>query len=320
MITLGFSSKEANTHAVRATLVITSFGITTTAAVFAIRGSLSLSHAMVVVALLTQSLFLVQLIEPWIVRSPSLFLAQQVRFPIYIALAIWLAVKTPCLGSDSQCNLCTRAFTWFWATRATNPWRRSGILYTISFVVTGWLDMIFWLYGPVHYLRTLAAVVSEKKKEAWIYAIDESKRDLKTWRALQPRTNVLAKFYLWYEDETTLHDGFRKGYWKTTPTKVQDQKSFVNLIRDARIAVRIRRVQRSVLALIVAAIFTYDAEKVVQLNLQDNANDWGYGQIAAMILIGPSVAGVIQLFVSSWKTEEYVSSLVVKVPHMLISS
>ena len=43
----------------------------------------------------------------------------------------------------------------------------------------------------------------------------------------------------------------------------------------------------------------------MKLNLQRNANNWGYGQISAMILTFPSVAGVVQMFVNAREAEKY---------------
>ncbi len=72
-----------------------------------------------------------------------------------------------------------------------------------------------------------------------------------------------------------------------------------------KLALRIPRIQRFALATLFASIWTYDTERVVKLNLQRNANDWGYGQISAIILTVPSVAGVVQMFVNARKAEKY---------------
>lgn len=169
-------------EAVRVALVITTISITATAGIFALQGSLSLPHAMVVVSLLTQALFPNHLVERWIISSPSLYVSQQVRLFVYTALSWWLALKTPCLGSIPQCNLCTVSFSWFFEGKATGHLRRSGVVFTGVFVVVVWLNQIFWVLGPMNYLRSYSAMFSEEKRETHIKMLEEIRRDLQSYR------------------------------------------------------------------------------------------------------------------------------------------
>ncbi len=107
----------------------------------------------------------------------------------------------------------------------------------------------------------------------------------------------------WYTDEETLRDGLRR----LTQRHGHSQLT-ISFYTKTKLALRIPRIQRFLLALIFASIWTYDTERVVKLNLQSNANEWGYGQISAMILTVPSVAGVMQMVINSGKADEYATA------------
>jgi hypothetical protein len=303
---LGFSPslspKDAETQAVRVALAITTIGITLTASIFALQGSLSLPHAMVVVSLLTQSLYPNHFIEPWIVPSPGLYVSQQARLFAYTALSLWLALRTPCLGSTPQCNLCTDSFSWFFQGKAINHFRRASLIFSNMIVMILWLGQVFWFLGPKNYLHSFTAILSEERRNARIEYIEELHNDVQSYRAGRPKSDRISKFFLWYDDIQTLYEGLRARRLRVAPRKSR----FRNLAVDFRLALRVPRVQRALIAFTVAAIFTYDTEKLVKLNLASNANEWGYGQISAMILCTPSVAGVLKLFASAWKSNRFV--------------
>ena len=78
------------------------------------------------------------------------------------------------------------------------------------------------------------------------------------------------------------------------------------LFGDIWLGIRIPRIQIFIIAFALAIIWTYNTEQVVKLNLEGNADVWGYGQISAMILSVAAVAGVSQLFVQAMSAKRYV--------------
>ena len=108
---LSFSSHDIS--GVRTTIVITSLALIGTAAILAMQNSLSLHHAMVVTDLAQITMLPMHLVEPWRVRSPGLYAAQQARFLSWSGMFFWLWTKTPCLGSTPECNQCTRTTSFF---------------------------------------------------------------------------------------------------------------------------------------------------------------------------------------------------------------
>ena len=172
-------------------------------------------------------------------------------------------------------------------------------IFPILFVSTTWMQSNTWTYGPGHYFRTLPAMVSRAQRKAWASYMDETHESLKIWRERNVKTRKLPSFisamWLWYDDETTVASGIKQHRWKqvtSSNSKVSRvQSSFI----DAKLALRVPRCQRALLALAIAVTWIYDNEKTIKINLTQSANDWGFGQIASMVLSVPAAASLVQL-------------------------
>ncbi|PVH88446.1 hypothetical protein DL98DRAFT_580851 [Cadophora sp. DSE1049] len=310
LLLLAFSTQAATVQAARESLIMLSFGIVATGAIFSVQGKLSLAHSMVIVSLLTQSLIPTWLIEPWSVRTPGLFITQIVRGAVYSALSFWLVIKTPCIGSDRQCNLCTSSFVGFVKVPAIAPLRRSWILAFLAARNILSLDTMITYYGPGHYLRALVAVFSERERYRWAQYAEETHLDIQGWRQgyFPKKANpTLGRFIngclYWLQHDQTLQDAFQE--WPL-PISSGLQERTTNIFHAIWKAIQVPRIHRFIIGAGFAIIWTYDTEQVVKDNLDTNANEWGYGQISAMILSAPSVVAVMQMFIDAWNEDRCV--------------
>ena len=303
---LGFSSHD--TSGVRTTIVITSLALVGTSIILNIENTLSLNHAMVVYDLLTMTILPMHFVEPWRVRSPGLYAAQQCRFLLWCALSFWLWTKTPCLGNTPECNQCTRTTSFFfWTAHACRNLNRSFHIFSVLLVLIIWLRSHTWTYGPQNYVLTLPALVLEQHAQRWTDYVRKNEEALQIWRRRRIRSMknpivIVTKFYHWYDDETTIAQGIKERRWMRTATSWAQRRTRLSLIwSDARLAVRVPRAQRMLIALVFVTFYTYATERIITMNLTKDANTWGYGQTASLILTVPAVGTLARLALSLWK-------------------
>ncbi|KAF5246878.1 hypothetical protein FAUST_1063 [Fusarium austroamericanum] len=222
IILLGFASDGNRTSASYHALVLTSLATIITLGIFSIQTKLSLHHSVVASSLLTITILPTHILESWRVRSPGIFVAQQVRLAIYCAYAWWLILEMPCMGAEPQCNLCTRSSLFGHAGRVATHGNRSLRLGVVLFTSYLWLRQVVWSYGPRHYFESVPATLSETRKQAWNSYIDENRDSLTTWRlrrlARERKYNQFSRFltpgWLWYDDVTTARRGIEQRRWK----------------------------------------------------------------------------------------------------------
>ena len=296
-ILLGFSSKD--TAGIRATIVVTSLALVTTTAVYAMRSELSLHHAVIVQSLLTLVLLPMHIVEPWRVDSPALFFAQQIRFGAYLALSFWLNVKTPCLGSTSQCNMCTKRTAYFFYTNhaVSRPLRASNV-FTLFFICTLWGQGQWWTYGPMHYVKTVPALLSDSKAKRWRECVIATHQSLSEWRRefkkrTPRRSQPMVAFFHWWSNEDTVSAWLEDKRQELAPGLYSTW--FHRVWIDTKIAVRVPRAQRALVGVILVILYTVATERSVKMNFAEEANTWGFGQIASLILTMPAVASLLKL-------------------------
>ena len=164
-ILLRFSSDD--TKNVRATIAITSLTIAISTGVFAPLEKLSFEHVAMISSLLTVSICPMHLNEPWRVQSPGLFTAQQIRLFSYGALQLWLVLKATCLGSEPQCNLCTKTYI-FVKEHTAGPGRRALEAFLRLCTINDWFRDLVWREGPFNYVKSVPALFSQTHRDAWL--------------------------------------------------------------------------------------------------------------------------------------------------------
>lgn len=301
-ILLAFSTED--TAGVRGTIVVTSLALVATTCVFALQGQLSLHHAMIVKDLLSLTLLPMHVVESWRVHSPGLFAAQQVRFVMYIALSLWLAVKAPCLGTSPECNRCTRVVQWaIWIGNECSHWTRASSTAGAYFLGCLWLVQQIWTYGPFNYLRTVPALISDHNKDEWINYVRLNQRYLAKWRKENLRRNRsvwnLSRLWLWYNDDRWTSKVVNQKILDEVQSQNAPKGRMGRRWKDVRVALTVPRVQRALIGLIFATIWAVSTERTVLLNLTKEVNGWGYGQIASLILTVPSVAALLKMVIRS---------------------
>jgi uncharacterized integral membrane protein len=136
--------------------------------------------------------------------------------------------------------------------------------------------------------------------KAWIAYIDTTQESIQNYRladtqrirARNPRAiPAINWFFMWYDDETTARAGIK------TPTNAKTSSWATRVYHDALLAIRVPRCQRAIISLLLACILVIDTEKTVALNLTASRNQWGYGQIFALVATIPSVGAVVTLLV-----------------------
>ena len=60
-------------------------------------------------------------------------------------------------------------------------------------------------------------------------------------------------------------------------------------------AIRVPRIQRTIIGMILVTLWTIATEQTVKMNVSSKANEWGFGQIASIILGVPAVASSTKL-------------------------
>lgn len=143
---------------------------------------LSLHHATLAISLLNITMLPTHVLESWRVRSPGIFLAQQLRLIMYFGIWLWIVFQMPCLGSESQCNLCTRTSFLGFRGHITRSLNRSWILALV--LVAGYfaLRTHVWFYGPAHAWGSVPALISTRRKQAWTAYIDTTQESIQNYR------------------------------------------------------------------------------------------------------------------------------------------
>lgn len=299
----GFSSSSNRKSSTYSTLVITSLAIVITIAIFLWQGALSLHHATVASALLTITLAPMYVMESWRVDSPGLFMAQQVRLIMYVAVKLYLTIHMPCLGNHPQCNLCARSSTFFVDGNIVTPLNRSYQLIMMLCVVYFWFKQNLWTYGPFHLLQSLRTPFSDTSHQAWLSYNYETRRSLTEWRhtdlriirSRNPRMWSFTKILLWMDDDQTIRQGIKQRRWWTSPSSGKQNTWFGRVCDDAKLVMGIPRFQRMIAALCIAGVLIADCERTVRMNLTESGNEWGYGQIFALVATLPAVMEVTKL-------------------------
>lgn len=307
---LGFSSSSDRTSSTYRTLVITSLAMVITTAIYLWQGALSLHHATVASGLLTVTLLPMHVLEPWRVDSPGVFIAQQVRLFIYLAVKFYMVTHMPCLGSDRQCNLCTRSSSFGFAGHIVTPFNRSSQLTLLLWILFFWTGQSAWTYGPLHLFQSLQTPFSATSHQAWVWYNNETRRSLTEWRltALQIARSRNSKVWsiitilLWYDDDQTVRDGIKRRKWRSSPVSARQSTWLGRVCHDAKLSMTIPRCQRLIVAICIAGILIADCERTVRMNLTASGNKWGYGQIFALVATLPAVTETAKLLLRLGRT------------------
>lgn len=297
----GLSSNPDRKGSTYSTLVITSLAMVITIATYLWQGGLSLHHATIASRLLTVTLLPMHIVESWRVDSPGLFVAQQVRLIMYLAVGFFLVTHMPCLGSDPRCNLCARSSTFGVVRHIVTPVNRSFHLIQLLCVVFMWFRQHAWVYGPLHLLESLKTPFSETSHQAWVWYNNEIRRSLTEWQLTNLRIVrsknqwSMTPMWLWYGDDQTAREGIKQRKWRNSPVGAGQSTSLSRVYNNARLALRIPRCQRMIIALSIAGVMIADCERTVRMGLTASGNEWGYGQIFAIVATLPAVTEVAKL-------------------------
>ncbi|KAI1150718.1 hypothetical protein F4825DRAFT_425628 [Nemania diffusa] len=305
-------------NAAHSVLVLTSLTTVVALGIFLLQGNLSLHHASTASSLLTVTIFPTHVLESWRVRSPGLFVSQQARIWMYVAISFWITLQMPCLGTEHQCNLCTRTFVVGIVSHITVPLNRSIRLAQAIITIFLTLRSYFWFYGPIHTLQSVPAMFSRTRRQTWIAYIDKTHESLTYWRiqemkqaTMRLRTKIarstirsISYFWLWYDDDTTVRAGIEGKQWRKLQVSFRSENRLLRVWADAKVAIRIPRCQRAGISFIITAILIYNIERGLDFNFTASKDDWGYGQTFALVATTPSVATVITVLLRIGKKPE----------------
>ncbi|KAI5810447.1 hypothetical protein BZA77DRAFT_378153 [Pyronema omphalodes] len=275
VIILGFGSSDFSST--RITLSISSLALVTSCLVMMIRGQLSLPDATVAAKLFDLTVTPFFIVEPWHSRTPGLFVANALRSLVYITINLWLNLQSPCFGNKAQQNMCIK--------RPGIMWR--GLkLFWYGLISAAWFRRMFYFIGTSNFLGAFYALISEKARNKWLEHSNE-RFEYEWCSALADRS-----FFAWLNDDTVTFSVFD---WH------KDRKDKFCFSQRVSLALRIARCQRAIIAIIYLIIFTTFNEISVKKNLDQSAQEWGYGQISALILTGPAVFQLFKLVKGSFK-------------------
>ena len=260
-------------------------------------GNLTLPDATVNNSLMTTVLFPFALIEPWPNRSPGIYLTHTIRYALYLFLSLYITISAPCFGSDQKCNMCMGYYQWLPARCAR--FFAFGVLSAVH------LYIVYWSRGPPFFGRAIAALVSQNARKKWVehdaigtYDYLHKGRAYRIFILTNPdepqqfrprfREWVLTfpqRFFEWFFNDTQLSTVFK------AHEEASDQKSW-------KLALALPRCQKSLLAIVITALNIYATEDLVRSYLDRSSFAWGYGQVAAMVLVAPSVVETFRLICS----------------------
>jgi hypothetical protein len=258
------------------------------------QGKLSLAHALIVVSLTTVSILPIHGVEPWQTTNPALFLGQQFRLSLYLFMSLSIFLKAPCFGSDPQCNLCVRIGLGPLTTHQTDEASRFLQLASSYLMAIFWLQDVWWIYGPWHYIQTIPAIFSSSHRHQWQKVARMTHNNLQQRR--QRKGGCVTFIIRWYYDNTKAGENVRVSQ-RPQPRQYRNVSAWKTwLISLTRTAILVPRCQRALIALLLIGIWITYIEGSVQLNLSNKADDWSFGQMYAMIMCIQPTAQVIQLF------------------------
>lgn len=287
------------------------------------QNTLSLHHAVVGTSLLSLTMMPLAVLNFGRVRSPGVFLAQQIRRGLYGGAQLWITWTMPCFGTEPQCNLCMRSSFMGYSFRIVLATNRSVRLAIQLFLLIIWLRDQAWEYGPVHYLQAFPALLSERRKGDWNSYIDDHIMANADWRRkvveehrrrwirdkgkkVDPWYFKLYNHYMfWLNEGTTAKAKIENEVRKRQALHRSSTTWAGRVWTDATHAIRTARCQRAIVALVITVIYVCDIEKEVQLNLTGSSNSWGYGQIFALLAAIPSVSAATKLFLNLGRRHEY---------------
>jgi hypothetical protein len=146
---------------------------------------------------------------------------------------------------------------------------------------------MFYFMGLSHVLGAFHALISEKARSKWLEQSDQ--RCEYIWSRYLARR---FSFFTWWDDDTVTFSVF-DSHNDRTGNLCFSQRVFL--------ALRIARCQRTIFAIFYFAIFLPINEIRVKRRLDQSAQEWGYGQISALILSGPAVFELFKLIKGSFK-------------------
>ena len=174
-----------------------------------------------------------------------------------------------------------------------------GKMYTNIVVLSIWLYPHTWTYGPYNYFLTLPALISEHYNLAWVDYVRRTQESLAVYRRRMIAKHefaILSRLMAWYDDDKCLSQGIKERRWMLAPVQSGKASSRMERISsDFRLAIRLPRCHRTLIALVYLALYTYGTERTIKLNLTKDANVWGYGQTASLVLAIPSAVSLVQL-------------------------
>ena len=97
------------------------------------------------------------------------------------------------------------------------------------------------------------------------------------------------------DDDQTIRQGIKQRRWWTSPSSGKQNTWFGRVCDDAKLVMGIPRFQRMIAALCIAGVLIADCERTVRMNLTESGNEWGYGQIFALVATLPAVMEVTKL-------------------------
>jgi hypothetical protein len=286
-VVLGFSTQ--NVSSTRLAAAITTLAMVVSALVSLKQGNFGLQDAHVTIKLLDAILFPFWLVEPWMIRSPGLYTAHRLRRFIYLGITIFVTLlKAPCVGLNPKCNMCTASIFGSHVAYLVWYWIYSSVLMCLTAYGT------LWGTGPWLHFSLISALLSEKTREDWVFRVTEAyKRNMissqyQLFLRCKDKTRPLGFRFNWGSDDTFLSIALRGFY------KLPEQQR--TLKRRLSWALGIPRCQRALIALVYLTYQIVETELFVKKELDQGAQEWGYGQVAALVLISPSVMEVIRLF------------------------
>jgi len=170
-----------------------------------------------------------------------------------------------------------------------------------------WLGTTFWTYGPIHSVEAVPAMFSEARAAKWARFADVTQNDLTSWRRKELKRRrrerggtmpwyfaLELRFFLWYEDTTPVHAIIDSRRWDRAPAPGPVPGWLRRVASDLRLASAAPRFQRMVISLLFAVVYVSNTEYMVGINLDEEANSWGFGQIFSMVAAVPFVASLVE--------------------------
>ena len=183
-----------------------------------------------------------------------------------------------------------------WRASATNEPRRVLVWYVDLVTLLLWLEQTIWTDERWSYFSLAPALFLHPTRESWSSKVRQSNRNRQHW--LADRRKKLQKesdgrrfqyccglldhpseafLHFRFHDNCEVSDYIKAKQWRRAPSNHHGDSATSSLLSSALLAIRVPRIQRTLIALLLAGIWTYNTETIVRLNLSENANTWGYG-------------------------------------------